>query len=108
MYMETDSTLAIPTQSAGDTTLAVWTSTQDACGSKRALCSLLNMDEAKVSVSNTQTGGGYGGKHWKDYPTAGASAVAAMVTGRPVCTQLDRHHDLLTLGGRPPASVLPH
>ena len=27
--------------------------------------SLLNVDESTVTVSNTQTGGGYGGKHWK-------------------------------------------
>ena len=56
-WMETNSTLAIP---AKDASLAVWTSTQDTCGSKRALISLLNLDDEKVTVSNTQTGGGYG------------------------------------------------
>lgn len=60
-YMETDSTLVVPESGH----LSVWTSTQDTCGSKRALVSLLNVDESKVTVSNTQTGGGYGGKHWK-------------------------------------------
>jgi hypothetical protein len=35
---------------------------QDTCGSRRALVSLLNVDESKVTVSNTQTGGGYGEK----------------------------------------------
>lgn len=59
--METDATLAIPKSGH----LSVWTSTQDTCGSKRALVSLLNVNESTVTVSNTQTGGGYGGKHWK-------------------------------------------
>jgi xanthine dehydrogenase molybdopterin-binding subunit B len=56
-WMETNSTLGIP---AKDGSLAVWTSTQDTCGSKRALVSLLNLDDTKVTVSNTQAGGGYG------------------------------------------------
>lgn len=60
-YMETDSTLVVPKSGH----LSVWTSTQDTCGSKRALVSLLNVNESMVTVSNTQTGGGYGGKHWK-------------------------------------------
>jgi xanthine dehydrogenase molybdopterin-binding subunit B len=69
--METDSTLAIPKSGH----LAVWTSTQDTCGSKRALVSLLNVDESTVTVSNTQTGGGYGGKHWKVIRTGFALAM---------------------------------
>eukprot|EP01050_Picozoa_sp_SAG11_P036405 SAG11_NODE_13839_length_637_cov_0.897770_1_plen_85_part_10 len=45
------------------------------------------------------------GKHWKDYPTAGATAVAATLRKIPVCTQLDRNADMLSLGGRPPSSA---
>ena len=67
-----------------------------------ALVGLLGVAAEKVTVSNTQTGGGYGGKHWKDYPTAGATAVAATLRKVPVCTQLDRNTDMLSLGGRPP------
>ena len=53
--METDSTLAIPTKSAGDTTLAVWTSTQDACGSKRALgAAVKNLQATSLSMDLVQ------------------------------------------------------
>ena len=32
--------------------------------------------------------------------------MAALVLNKPVCTQLDRHTDMLSLGGRPPASAV--
>ena len=32
--------------------------------------------------------------------------MAALVLKKTVCTQLDRHTDMLSLGGRPPASAV--
>jgi len=58
-----------------------------------------------VTVTTTQIGGAYGGKAFLPVSVACAVSVAAIKVNRPVLCQLDRNIDMLSLGGRAPASA---
>ena len=71
----------------------------------KALKVLLGRDESKVRVSQTVTGGGFGGK--EEYPSmiAGHAALLALKARRPVKIVYDRHEDMAATTKRHPAVV---
>ncbi len=114
-YLETNVSLCVPGAGGrrlgldglggGAPHLDCWTSTQGCADAQYALAQTLNRSTNSLSVSNTLCGGAYGGKHWQNYPTMAAVAVAAVRLGVPVLMQLSRNDDLLSLGGRPPVDT---
>jgi len=101
-FLETQVTFAVP---GADGQLTVQCASQAIQALKKTVATTLNKDLAKVTVTTTQIGGAYGGKAFLPVSVACAVSVAAIKVNRPVLCQLDRNIDMLSLGGRAPASA---
>jgi xanthine dehydrogenase molybdopterin-binding subunit B len=99
-YMETQSCLVIPPTTTGGK-MIVKCATQCIKSIRKNVASATGLAESKIEVTNSASGGAYGGKASLDHWNASATAVAAMVLGKPVMSQLDRNTDMSSLGGRP-------
>eukprot|EP00041_Stephanoeca_diplocostata_P004415 m.44741 g.44741 ORF g.44741 m.44741 type:complete len:1384 (+) comp15101_c0_seq3:127-4278(+) len=101
-YMETQTTLAVPQPDNG---LHVLCATQALSLLRGELALALGKLENKITVTNTQVGGAYGGKAFMHVAIATAASTAAIKLNAPVLLQLSRNDDMTMLGGRQPASA---
>ncbi|MBI2305648.1 MAG: molybdopterin-dependent oxidoreductase [Chloroflexi bacterium] len=96
-YLEPEAALAFMDE---QNRLIVYACTQLPHNTRRALASLLNVEEDKIRVIATPVGGGFGGKYvelcWM------AAALLAYKTRRPVKLVLSREESLLSTKKRPP------
>jgi len=71
----------------------------------RALTTLLGLDDGRVVVTQSVTGGGFGGK--EEYPSmiAAHAALLARAAGRPVKIVYDRREDIAATTKRHPSRV---
>jgi xanthine dehydrogenase/oxidase len=97
-YLEPNSTLAIPSESA--TNLTIYCSTQAATKTQDFCARVTNTPAAKVVVRMKRMGGGFGGKETRSVFVSVAAAVAAKLTNRPVRLTLNRDTDMSITGGR--------
>jgi len=97
-YLETNSTLVIPTE--GNTNLTVYCSTQAASHTQEDVASATGTPQSKVVVRMKRMGGGFGGKETRNCFAAAATAVAAKAADRPVLLTLPRDVDMVTTGHR--------
>src|SRR5712692_8972887 len=100
MYIEPQAIAAVPRPDGGVT---IYGSMQCPFYIHRALQRLLNLDERKIAVIQTVTGGGFGGK--EEYPSviAGHAALLARKAGRPVKMVYKREEDVAATTKRHPA-----
>mmetsp|Transcript_19263 Transcript_19263/g.41761 ORF Transcript_19263/g.41761 Transcript_19263/m.41761 type:complete len:1654 (+) Transcript_19263:272-5233(+) len=97
-YLEPNSTLAIPSESA--TNLTIYASTQAPTKTQDFCARVTNTPAAKVVVRMKRMGGGFGGKETRSVFCSVAAAVAAKLTNRPVRLTLNRDTDMSITGGR--------
>ena len=97
-YLETMSTLAVPTE--GDTNLTIFASTQAASHTQEYIASATGTPMSKVVVRTKRMGGGFGGKETRNCFVSASAAVAAKAISRPVLLTLPRDVDMLTTGHR--------
>ena len=97
-YLETNTTLVIPTE--GSTNLTAFVSTQAASHTQEAIASATGTPQSKVVVRVKRMGGGFGGKETRNCFASAAAAVAAKTLSRPVLITLPRDVDMLTTGHR--------
>ena len=97
-YLETNSTLAVPSES--DTNLTVYCSTQAVTKTQKFCASSTGTPAAKVVVRMKRMGGGFGGKETRSVFASCAASVAAKRTGRPVRITLPRDVDMSITGTR--------
>jgi len=81
-------------------TLVVMTGTQNAQHLRQELAKVLAVDDERVRVVQTTTGGGFGGRLDVSFP--GLVAVGAWVTGRPVRVVLTREESFASTTKRHP------
>ena len=81
-YLETNSTLVIPSEAA--TNLTIYASTQAVTKTQMYCASATDTPASKVVVRMKRMGGGFGGKETRNVFTAFATAVAAKLSGFPV------------------------
>ena len=97
-YLEPNSTLAVPSESA--TNLTIYASTQAPTKTQDFCARVTNTPAAKVVVRMKRMGGGFGGKETRSVFVSTAAAVAAKLTNRPVRVTLNRDTDMAITGGR--------
>jgi xanthine dehydrogenase/oxidase len=95
-YLETQSTLVIPTE--GDTNLTVYSSTQAATHTQEACAAATGTPQSKVVVRVKRMGGGFGGKETRNCFASSAAAVAAKCINKPVLLTLPRDVGKQTFG----------
>src|SRR5215470_11890517 len=102
MYIEPNAVCASPREDGG---VALHGSMQCPFYVHRALQRVLNLEEAKISVIQTVTGGGFGGK--EEYPSMIAchAALLARKAGRPVKMVYRRDEDVAATTKRHPAVI---
>ena len=96
-YLESQIALATPGE---DGDVAVHSSTQNPSEVQHICAGLLGLDFNRVTVSVRRLGGGFGGKESNASWVAGAAALAAALTGRPVKCRLSRSVDMVATGKR--------
>jgi xanthine dehydrogenase/oxidase len=97
-YLETNSTLAIPSE--GDTNLTIYSGTQALTKTQTFCASSTGTQAAKVVARMKRIGGGFGGKETRSVFVSCAAAVAAKRSCRPVRLSLPRDQDMSTTGTR--------
>eukprot|EP00566_Odontella_aurita_P036259 CAMPEP_0113545998 /NCGR_PEP_ID=MMETSP0015_2-20120614/11568_1 /TAXON_ID=2838 /ORGANISM="Odontella" /LENGTH=1428 /DNA_ID=CAMNT_0000446417 /DNA_START=478 /DNA_END=4764 /DNA_ORIENTATION=- /assembly_acc=CAM_ASM_000160 len=97
-YLETNSTLAVPSESGSD--LTVYCSTQSPTKTQMYCASAAGMQASRVVVRMKRMGGGFGGKETRSVFASAAASVAAVISNRPVRLTLDRDVDMSITGGR--------
>jgi len=97
-YLETNSTLAVPSESA--TNMTVYTSTQAVTKTQMYCASATNLAASRVVVRMKRMGGGFGGKETRSVFASCAAAVAAKISNCPVRLTLSRDVDMSITGGR--------
>jgi xanthine dehydrogenase/oxidase len=97
-YLETNCTLAVPSES--DTNLTIYCSTQAPTKTQNFCASATGTPASKVVVRVKRMGGGFGGKETRSVFASVAAAVAAKMTSRPVRLTLPRDIDMSITGGR--------
>ena len=104
LYLETQGMLAVPREDGGVT---VHGSLQCPYYVHAAMRRALALDDARLSVIQSETGGGFGGK--EEFPSGLAiqAALLAIKSGHPVRMIFGRHEDLVATTKRHPA-VLRH
>jgi len=104
VYIEPNGVVAVPGPNGG---MTVYGSMQCPYYVHKALKHLLQIEDHRVRVVQTETGGGFGGK--EEYPNilAGHAALLARKAGRPVKMVYDRTEDMLATTKRHP-SVIRH
>jgi xanthine dehydrogenase/oxidase len=97
-YLEPNSTLAVPSESA--TNLTIYASTQAPTKTQDFCARVTNTPAAKVVVRMKRMGGGFGGKETRSVFCSVAAAVAAKLLNQPVRVTLNRDTDMAITGGR--------
>jgi len=97
-YLETNSTLVVPSDAGTD--LTVYCSTQAVMKTQMYCASATNTPASKVVVRMKRMGGGFGGKETRSVFASCAAAVAAKISGHPVRLTLGRDVDMAITGGR--------
>ena len=97
-YLETNATLAIPSESS--THITVYASTQNPTETQKHCALATNTPASNVVVRMKRMGGGFGGKETRSIFISCAVAVAAKLSGRPVKLSLPRDIDMSITGGR--------
>ncbi|HYW11564.1 MAG TPA: xanthine dehydrogenase family protein molybdopterin-binding subunit, partial [Longimicrobium sp.] len=102
VYIETNGVIAVPQANGG---MTVYGSLQCPYYVHKALKALLQIEDHRVRVVQTETGGGFGGK--EEYPNilAGHAALLARKSGRPVKMVYDRTEDMLATTKRHPSII---
>jgi CO/xanthine dehydrogenase Mo-binding subunit len=102
VYIETNGVIAVPEANGG---MTVYGSMQCPYYVHKALKALLQIEDHRVRVVQTETGGGFGGK--EEYPNilAGHAALLARKSGRPVKMVYDRTEDMLATTKRHPSII---
>ena len=102
VYIETNGVIAVPEVNGG---MTVYGSMQCPYYVHKALRALLQIEDHRVRVVQTETGGGFGGK--EEYPNilAGHAALLARKSGRPVKMVYDRTEDMLATTKRHPSII---
>lgn len=98
-YLEPEAGLAY----MDDGALVVMTGTQNAQHLRQELSEVLAVDDERVRVIQTTTGGGFGGKLDVSFP--GLVAVGAWATGRPVKLVLSREESFASTTKRHPFTM---
>ena len=98
-YLEGQIAFALPGE---DGDIVVHTSTQHPTEVQHICARLLGCDFARVTAVVRRLGGGFGGKESNASWVAGAAAVAANHTGKPVKLRLPREVDMIATGKRHP------
>jgi xanthine dehydrogenase large subunit len=96
-YLEGQVALALPGE---DGDIVVHSSTQHPTEVQHICARLLGCDFNRVTTVVRRLGGGFGGKESNASWVAGAAAVAASVTDRPVKLRLPREIDMIATGKR--------
>ncbi|XP_045405291.1 xanthine dehydrogenase/oxidase isoform X1 [Lemur catta] len=99
-YLETNCTIAVPKNEAGEMELFV--STQNTMKTQSFVANMLGVPANRILVRVKRMGGAFGGKETRSTVVSTAVALAAHKTGRPVRCMLDRDEDMLITGGRHP------
>ncbi|HPQ40438.1 MAG TPA: xanthine dehydrogenase family protein molybdopterin-binding subunit, partial [bacterium] len=101
-YLETQGMLAEPDDNG---CIRVYGSMQCPFYVQDAVAAILGCPRARITVIQTATGGGFGGK--EDVPSivAGHAALLAHLTGRPVSLIYDREEDFRAMSKRHPSVV---
>ena len=100
-YLEGQVAFALPGE---DGDLTVHSSTQHPTEVQHICARLLGCDFNRITVTVRRLGGGFGGKESNASWVAGAAALAAHRTGRPVKLRLPREIDMVATGKRHPFS----
>ena len=98
-YLEGQVALALPGE---DGDIVVHSSTQHPTEVQHICARLLGCDFNRVTAVVRRLGGGFGGKESNASWVAGAAALAANATGRPVKLRLPREVDMISTGKRHP------
>jgi xanthine dehydrogenase large subunit len=98
-YLEGQVALALPGE---DGDIVVHSSTQHPTEVQHICAHLLGCDYNRVTAVVRRLGGGFGGKESNASWVAGAAALAAWRTGRPVKLRLPREADMIATGKRHP------
>jgi xanthine dehydrogenase large subunit len=98
-YLEGQVAFALPGE---DGDIVVYSSTQHPTEVQHICARLLGCDFNRVTAMVRRLGGGFGGKESNASWVAGAAALAANATGRPVKLRLPREIDMVATGKRHP------
>jgi xanthine dehydrogenase large subunit len=98
-YLEGQVAFALPGE---DGDIVVHSSTQHPTEVQHICARLLGCDYNRVTAMVRRLGGGFGGKESNASWVAGAAALAAHATGRPVKLRLPREIDMIATGKRHP------
>ena len=98
-YLEGQVAFALPGE---DGDIVVHSSTQHPTEVQHICARLLGCDFNRVTAMVRRLGGGFGGKESNASWVAGAAALAAQATGRPVKLRLPREIDMIATGKRHP------
>ncbi len=98
-YLEGQIAFALPGE---DGDLTVHSSTQHPTEVQHICARLLGCDFNRITATVRRLGGGFGGKESNASWVAGAAALAANHTGRPVKLRLPRETDMIATGKRHP------
>ena len=96
-YLEGQAALSVP-QEGGD--MIVHSSTQHPTEIQHKVAEALGVPMHGVRVEVRRMGGGFGGKESQGNSLAVATAVVAMMTGRPASMRYDRDDDMMITGKR--------
>ncbi|MGE0576441.1 MAG: xanthine dehydrogenase molybdopterin binding subunit [Reyranella sp.] len=96
-YLEGQIAFVLPGE---DGDLVVHSSTQHPTEVQHVCAELLGCDFNRVTIVVRRLGGGFGGKESNASAIAGAAALAAAKTGRPVKLRLPRETDMIATGKR--------
>ncbi len=100
LYLEPEAALAEPLPEGR---LALFTQGQGVFDDRRQVAGFLGVDETDVDVELVPNGGAFGGK--EDMSVQAQTALLAVVTGRPVLTELSREESVRLHPKRHPLSM---
>ncbi|MEV8509736.1 molybdopterin cofactor-binding domain-containing protein [Actinoplanes sp. NPDC051475] len=89
-FLEPEATLALPTPDGG---IHVYSGGQGIFDDRRQIADVLDLAPDRITVSSVSPGGAFGGK--EDMSNQAHTALAALLTGRPVKCVLTREQSLL-------------
>ncbi|HMO61674.1 MAG TPA: molybdopterin-dependent oxidoreductase [Ferruginibacter sp.] len=101
LYIETQGAYAMPQENGA---VRVYSSTQGPTAVQRAVSKVTGLPMHKIEIDVTRLGGGFGGKEDQANAWAALTALAALITKRPVKYALHRMEDMRMTGKRHPYS----
>ena len=101
LYLETQASMAIPTEDGG---IKLFAGTQSLSLVQKIVARVLGLPMHKIEVETTRLGGAFGGKEDQATPWAALAALGAHKLNRPVKLVLRRSEDMRLTGKRHPYS----